>query len=52
MKYLALVGSDGTIITNTSGGLGNLTFLWTGPNGYNSTSSQISNLYVDHILLL
>ena len=38
-------GSDGTIITNTSGGLGNLTFLWTGPNGYNSTSSQISNLY-------
>ena len=38
-------GSDGTITANASGGIGVLTFSWTGPNGYNSTSSQISNLY-------
>ena len=38
-------GSDGTITANSSGGIGVLTFSWTGPNGYNSTSSQISNLY-------
>jgi gliding motility-associated-like protein len=37
-------GSDGSIATNVSGGVGPFRYEWSGPNGFNSTNKQISNV--------
>lgn len=37
-------GNDGWINMSVSGGSGIYTYLWTGPNGFNATTQDISNL--------
>ncbi len=37
-------GNNGAISVTASGGQGNLTFEWTGPNGFTASSASISNL--------
>lgn len=37
-------GSDGTIDLNPTGGSGNYSFKWEGPNGFSATTEDISNL--------
>lgn len=37
-------GNNGAISITASGGQGNLTFEWTGPNGFTASSASISNL--------
>jgi hypothetical protein len=37
-------GNNGAISVTASGGQGNLTFEWTGPNGFTASTASISNL--------
>uniref|UniRef100_UPI00396C9647 Ig-like domain-containing protein n=1 Tax=Pedobacter sp. TaxID=1411316 RepID=UPI00396C9647 len=37
-------GSDGNIIIDAGGGVGTLTYSWTGPDSFSSTNKDISNL--------
>jgi len=36
--------NDGSIVLNVSGGISGYTYNWSGPNGFNSSSQNISNL--------
>jgi hypothetical protein len=39
-----MMGNDGAITLNASGGTGTLSYTWTGPNGFNSTDQNLTGL--------